>query len=1537
MTVILYKRNKSIENYGCTSEKETESSISETISSCEGTSVTDHTDLSSKDRLGGRKNSSDRKCSDSDERGGEETDRFDEDGDYESEDPVPKFNWKFREKGQELANTCEKQQTRIRLDTPHLGCNGGSTLSLIRKDYSMCNEQGKGNGLKLERISCYESIKKRLHGDKTSKGSGCQYQSDVGQRNKIIHTTKTSNLSVSDTSDVNKTNEVVWQRRLGEQNNEKSKLDPSDMNKESETGYGGISSQEDAHTFTHSLPQKRMSDLAESSVASKLARMTRLRQKEVSISTGKAFGSEVEHRVPLSSHKLGDSTTNTSNNRAVSSSECQQKVPSNIYRSGNHCQLFDHSCSVLCSDDVSNNKRSMEDGKSCAITSSDSSRKTVDLSNVPKKFLTTASFVQTYDDIFKDCIVSKDLSCLDLSNQKDFESRTLGLGLSISECNTAGYNQINSKQGLKLLKTTVDDSQIIPDKETENETYLGSKKDTDDAGINTKVRLLVGDGGAHFQGVPSESEADSMQDTMLFEGTPKSVVMLDFDRGDINTQDSSTDLLCYEEFDYAPTPQSNKDSYQGNAQQSYQTSNNSKMLTLRDKTFTDDVLPQYHQTCEGKTKNFTISPTLRETEGKSALTVESTESFTPCLASPEICSSNMATRGSDTPQSQGFVPISDMSSVMDKQVLDSVQESQGFVPVPAFTENRVISPAVSEGFSPVMMDDDLNVKLDSSSSNLRGSKRLCEDSDVTTVSSTNQGMETLAEYLDSYSSSIAELYEEDMSYVKKKKLRSNMISPNTSSSVESSEHTKSLISDVTQDNGLPGVSSVKSQSDLSNSFPTQLTNEIFKTQAHFRQDSDSSISDKSNLTLDNDHCRLYDGEGSRAFAGNTGENAASSLGNGFNIEVSSMIDIKGFPDKGNLDSLSSDKDLKCIESMNYRQQSVSQLEKSGYMSKNVRHVVMSDEVEGCIQCESIQNSFCNSTNVVADSSEKNEERTAVLDSVTETTSNTLDNDNCQVTQSKMESFQKCCPIQDTDNSEAVTDIFSRGNMADRILPESTLSITNLGSTTSDKSKEFGISGLTSKQLKVLRGSNRKGKLPVDICCKSQEKTTDLLAKTDGSADIGQWSDVDEEDLVAVTENGQTCTQQSQDLHNNKTDNVKDTCEQPWVEMEDPKTGEKLYVNSITGHNRPQDGSWEPPPPEVRMTSSGSTTPSVTNTMLNDLSPNSHNTLLHMMSEHLESMDKEEEDLLSVKWAGTRCSSERTEESQEADSIGTKCVEDLLENWENPVFARPEQAVAAAVEASRRPRGSARVHGVLHSHKFTKDMLQNVTVIGQVDNKFIACMTSSRMNNLAAAPNLMLLFDQHAAHERVRLEKLTKEAYDGDNRICCSTITPAKCLTLEEEEVRVMVSYREEFSRIGVTFTADKQERDSILVHTIPACIMQKEVTEVKRKRESIAWNVVLNLLKEHVEMLMSTSGVLGRLPATLHKVLCSQACHGAIKFGDQLSVEECKELLVSLSLCDLPFQCAHGRPSIMPLLELDKLKLNHKTKKPNLWKISKQL
>lgn len=51
---------------------------------------------------------------------------------------------------------------------------------------------------------------------------------------------------------------------------------------------------------------------------------------------------------------------------------------------------------------------------------------------------------------------------------------------------------------------------------------------------------------------------------------------------------------------------------------------------------------------------------------------------------------------------------------------------------------------------------------------------------------------------------------------------------------------------------------------------------------------------------------------------------------------------------------------------------------------------------------------------------------------------------------------------------------------------------------------------------------------------------------------------------------------------------------------------------------------------------------------------------------------------------------------------------------------------------------------------------------------------------------------------------------------------------------------------------------------------------------------------------------------------------GAVKFGDPLYPEECAVLLKNLSRCQVPFQCAHGRPALVPIVDLQHLHIQAK-------------
>lgn len=56
----------------------------------------------------------------------------------------------------------------------------------------------------------------------------------------------------------------------------------------------------------------------------------------------------------------------------------------------------------------------------------------------------------------------------------------------------------------------------------------------------------------------------------------------------------------------------------------------------------------------------------------------------------------------------------------------------------------------------------------------------------------------------------------------------------------------------------------------------------------------------------------------------------------------------------------------------------------------------------------------------------------------------------------------------------------------------------------------------------------------------------------------------------------------------------------------------------------------------------------------------------------------------------------------------------------------------------------KVYSATQSYTFTKDIFNQLDVLGQLDNKFIVTLSNS---------TLILLLDQHAIHERIRVEEL----------------------------------------------------------------------------------------------------------------------------------------------------------------------------------------
>lgn len=193
---------------------------------------------------------------------------------------------------------------------------------------------------------------------------------------------------------------------------------------------------------------------------------------------------------------------------------------------------------------------------------------------------------------------------------------------------------------------------------------------------------------------------------------------------------------------------------------------------------------------------------------------------------------------------------------------------------------------------------------------------------------------------------------------------------------------------------------------------------------------------------------------------------------------------------------------------------------------------------------------------------------------------------------------------------------------------------------------------------------------------------------------------------------------------------------------------------------------------------------------------------------------------------------------------------------------------------------------------------------QVDCKFI----------LARAHGTLFVIDQHAADERVRLEHLQEELR---GRLCkggvslAQEVSPPTEIELTFEEFTCAELYKERIERWGwiVKHQASHGERAvqmpaKCYIVSVP-CICGAVLGEA--------------FLREYLHQLSETCGAQA-IPCKINALLKSKACRGAIMFGDKLSKEQSKRLVEDLAATHLSLQCAHGRPTVVPLVQIDALK-----------------
>lgn len=152
---------------------------------------------------------------------------------------------------------------------------------------------------------------------------------------------------------------------------------------------------------------------------------------------------------------------------------------------------------------------------------------------------------------------------------------------------------------------------------------------------------------------------------------------------------------------------------------------------------------------------------------------------------------------------------------------------------------------------------------------------------------------------------------------------------------------------------------------------------------------------------------------------------------------------------------------------------------------------------------------------------------------------------------------------------------------------------------------------------------------------------------------------------------------------------------------------------------------------------------------------------------------------------------------------------------------------------------------------------------------------------------MMLLDQHAAHERILLERL--KATVGGQAMSQQLLMP-EVVSLSPAQISLFGGAIEMLNDIGLD--VEIFGRDAIVVKAMPASLLQVSPQEV---------------ISDLVDQLGDQQTVLS-LAERREKILASLACHAAVKANAYLSAEEVAALCRDLEQTPFNTTCPHGRP-----------------------------
>ena len=162
---------------------------------------------------------------------------------------------------------------------------------------------------------------------------------------------------------------------------------------------------------------------------------------------------------------------------------------------------------------------------------------------------------------------------------------------------------------------------------------------------------------------------------------------------------------------------------------------------------------------------------------------------------------------------------------------------------------------------------------------------------------------------------------------------------------------------------------------------------------------------------------------------------------------------------------------------------------------------------------------------------------------------------------------------------------------------------------------------------------------------------------------------------------------------------------------------------------------------------------------------------------------------------------------------------------------------------------------------------------------------------------LYIIDQHAAHERIRYEKIKQNYYSNSTKNSQLMLLP-DIITLTHKEMGIYKDNKDMFQKAG--FMVEEFGENTIKLSGVPDVLIDLETKELFLETLDEI-NTVARTAKQEIE----------------EKFIATVACKAAVKAHMALSKEEVTQLLDKLLQLPNPFTCPHGRPTAIRMTKND--------------------